>query len=192
MRYIAFDVETPNGANDRMSAIGVAVIENGEIVQEIATLVNPETYFHRFNIQLTGITPEAAAKAPAFPVVWNELEPVFSSGILVAHNAPFDMSVLAKCLAAYGIDWKDIADYTCTCQIGRRCCPGLPNHRLNTMCQHFGIPLTHHQADSDSRACAQLMLQYLKSGMDISKFRRRYSLSQIKTIPKKEAAAWLK
>ena len=26
-RYIAFDVETPNSANNRMSAIGVTVIE---------------------------------------------------------------------------------------------------------------------------------------------------------------------
>ena len=28
-RYIAFDVETPNYANDRISAIGISVIENG-------------------------------------------------------------------------------------------------------------------------------------------------------------------
>lgn len=191
-RYIAFDVETPNFANNRMSAIGISVIESNRIIKEFFSLINPEAHFDAFNVQLTGISQEMVMDAPTFPEFWAVLEPVFSSGILVAHNAPFDMSVLAKCLAAYGIDWKDIADYTCTCQIGRRCCPGLPNHRLNTMCQHFGIPLTHHQADSDSRACAQLMLHYLESGMDISKFRRRYSLSQIKTIPKKEAAAWLK
>ena len=28
-RFIAFDVETPNSRNDRMSAIGITVIENG-------------------------------------------------------------------------------------------------------------------------------------------------------------------
>ena len=32
MRYIAFDVETPNRYNDRISAIGIAVVEDGEIV----------------------------------------------------------------------------------------------------------------------------------------------------------------
>ena len=32
MRYIAFDVETPNSRNDRMSSIGIAVVEAGEIV----------------------------------------------------------------------------------------------------------------------------------------------------------------
>ena len=60
-RYIAFDVETPNYANDRMSAIGITVVENGVIVDEIATLVNPESHFDYFNIQLTGITPEMAS-----------------------------------------------------------------------------------------------------------------------------------
>ena len=38
-RYIAFDVETPNYDNDRMSAIGITVVENGTIVDEFATLV---------------------------------------------------------------------------------------------------------------------------------------------------------
>ena len=66
-RFIVFDVETPNFKNDRMSAIGVAVVEGGELVSEFETLVNPETFFNRFNIDLTGITPEAAAEAPAFP-----------------------------------------------------------------------------------------------------------------------------
>ena len=33
-RYIAFDVETPNYQNNRMSAIGVSVVEGGEIVDE--------------------------------------------------------------------------------------------------------------------------------------------------------------
>ena len=32
-RYVAFDVETPNAQNRRMSAIGVSVIERSEIVQ---------------------------------------------------------------------------------------------------------------------------------------------------------------
>ena len=49
-RYIAFDVETPNYANDRMSAIGVAVVERGGIADAFDTLVNPETHFDRFNV----------------------------------------------------------------------------------------------------------------------------------------------
>lgn len=176
MRYIAFDVETPNSANDRMSAIGVAVVENGAIIQEFSTLVNPETHFNSFNVRLTGITPEAASKAPTFRELWPQLEPVFSSGVLVAHNAPFDMRVLSKCLAAYGLKWKKTVEYACTVRMGQACFPELPSHRLNTLCEYLGIPLNHHEAGSDSRACAMLLLCYQEKGLQIERFHRKFDI----------------
>ena len=101
-KYIVFDVETPNSANDRMSAIGLAVVEGDRIVEEFSTLINPEVYFNRFNIQLTGISPEDVVDAPTFSDLWPSLKCMLEGGILIAHHAPFDMSVLAKCLDAYG------------------------------------------------------------------------------------------
>lgn len=181
-RYIAFDVETPNGANSRMSAVGIVTAEDGRIVDEFYSLVNPETWFAPFNIQLTGITPEMAEKAPTFEELWPALGPLLESGLLIAHNAPFDMGVLAKCLRAYCIDWRDTAPYACTCQMGRRCYPELPNHRLDTLCGYRGISLDHHQALSDSRACAMLLLDYLDRGLDVGRFRRTYDFREMRTI----------
>lgn len=184
-RYIAFDVETPNSANDRMSAIGVTVVEGGRIVKEFATLVNPEARFDEFNIQLTKITPAMAAEAPTFGELWPALEPIFSSGLPVAHNAQFDMSVLAKCLRDYGIFWRRQTEYACTCQLGKRCYPNLPNHRLNTMCDYLQLELEHHQASSDSRACARILLRCIEAGADLASLRRTYDLLKIRTLPKK-------
>ena len=107
-RYIAFDVETPNRYNNRMSAIGISVIEDGRIVDEFFSYVNPESHFDWFNINLTGIDEYTVAGAPTFPELWEKIEPVMSSGILVAHNAVFDLGVLKKCLNDYGIYWKDL------------------------------------------------------------------------------------
>ena len=179
-RFVVFDVETPNSANDRMSAIGVTVVEGGAIVEEFASLVNPETHFDPFNTRLTGITPEAAAQAPAFPALWPKLEPMFSNGLLVAHNAPFDMAVLAKCLGGYGIQWRGSAANACTVRMGRDCYPDLPNHKLNTLCTHLGIQLDHHQASSDSHACALLLLDYLEHGVDVRRFRRVYDFGSVR------------
>lgn len=181
-RYIAFDVETPNSRNDRMSAIGVAVVEDGAIVEEFSTLVDPETHFDRFNIWLTGITPAAAAEAPTFGELWPTLEPYLSGGLLVAHNAVFDMGVLAKCLRAYCVDWYDRVDYACTVQMGRKCYPELPDHKLNTMCACLGIDLEHHRAGSDSRACGELLIDYLAHGIDLDRFRRTYDMTRMKTV----------
>ena len=181
-RYIAFDVETPNYANNRMSAIGVAVIENGEIADEFYTLVNPEAHFDPFNIELTGITPKLVADAPTFPELWTELEPLMDSGLLVAHNAPFDMSVLAKCLRYYDIRWHPRVEYACTCRMGKRLLPQLPNHKLNTLCDYLGIGLDHHHAGSDSRACGEILLHYLRSGVEIERFVRSYDMTAIRTV----------
>ena len=166
-RYIVFDTETPNSRNDRMSAIGISVVEDGVITREFATLVNPETHFDPFNIQLTGITPEAVETAPTFPALWQELAPLFDSGMLVAHNAPFDMGVLAKCLSAYGIHWHSWARYVCTVRFARTALPGMPNYKLNTLCSQLAIPLDHHQAGSDAHAAAELLLRCLQKG-DVS------------------------
>lgn len=181
-RYIVFDVETPNSSNDRMSAIGITAVEGGAIVDEFATLVNPETYFQSFHVQLTGITPGMAAEAPTFSQLWPILAPRLEGGLLIAHNAPFDMGVLSKCLGAYGILWRPRVSYACTCQMGRRCFPELPNHRLNTLCSYLDIPLDHHQAASDSRACAQLLLHYLDRGLEVGRFRRDYDLLHARTL----------
>ena len=191
-RFVAFDVETPNAENNRMSAIGIAVIEEGAVLDSFASLVNPETYFLPFNVALTGITPQAAEKAPAFDALWERIGPLLSSGILLAHNAPFDMGVLARCLRAYGIDFERYVPYACTVRMGRRLLPGLPDHRLNTMCAHYGIPLDHHRADSDSLACAELFLRYRQAGLSCEPFLRWFDMQTMRTLKPKEAAALLR
>lgn len=173
-RFIVFDVETPNYNNDRMSAIGITVVENGRIVEDFGTLVDPEARFDRFNVELTGITPAMVVGKPNFSGLWEQIEPIMDSGVLVAHNAPFDMRVLASCLRAYGIVWKPSAPYACTCSMGRKCYPDLPNHKLNTMCSHLQIGLNHHDAASDSHACAELLVDYLHRGFDVRPFIRTY------------------
>jgi DNA polymerase III epsilon subunit family exonuclease len=175
-RYIAFDVETPNSNNDRMSAIGITVVENQRIVEEYYYLVNPEVWFASFNISLTGISPKMVADKPNFGRLWREIGPIMESGVLVAHYAPFDMGVLASCLAFYQIEHPQFTRYACTCQMGRKALPGLPNHRLNTLCAYYGIDLNHHHAGSDSQACAQLLLYYMQSGLHPPDFMRGYDL----------------
>ena len=175
-RYIAFDVETPNHLNHRMSAIGISVIENGAVADSFYSLVDPETDFDAFNTWLTGIDADAVRGAPNFAALWPQIEPLLNSGILVAHNAPFDMGVLRRCLQAYDISWKRSARYLCTVQMGRRLLPDR-SHKLDALCSYYGIALDHHHAGSDSRACAEILLRYLESGADAAPFIKTYALN---------------
>ena len=38
--YVVFDVETPNHLNDKMSSIGIVVVENGKITDTFSSLIN--------------------------------------------------------------------------------------------------------------------------------------------------------
>lgn len=172
-RYIVFDVETPNRHNSRMSAIGVSVVEGTKITDSFFSYVDPEQPFDLFNTQLTGIDKDTVADAPTFAQLWGRLEPLLSSGILVAHNASFDMCVLKKCLRDYGISWRPSVPYCCTVLMGRKLLPGI-SHKLNDMCDYYGICLNHHHADSDSRAAAEILLHYMENGASAEDFVRTY------------------
>lgn len=97
------------------------------------------------------------------------------SGILVAHNASFDLGVLRKCLNDYGISWRPAVKGVCTVLMGRSLLPGI-SHKLNDMCDYYDISLNHHRADSDSRACAEILLRYMEGGADPAKYIRTYRM----------------
>jgi DNA polymerase-3 subunit epsilon len=59
--------------------------------------------------------------------------------------------------------------------MGRSLLPQI-SHKLNCMCDYYGIELNHHQADSDSRACAEILLRYIADGASPEKYIRNYSL----------------
>ena len=183
VRYVVFDTETPNSRNDRMSQIGVCVLEDGQICGEYGALINPECGFDFFNIALTGITPEMTYGEPCFGKLWEDvLRDLFSKGTLVAHNAPFDMAVLGKCLRAYGISWRSRVEYIDTVRVTRRAFPELENHKLSTLSLSLGIELSHHDALSDARACAEVFLRSLGRGIEPLDFTRSYDLGLLRTL----------
>ena len=176
-RYIVFDTETPNSRNDSICAIGITVVEDGEIVQERYELVDPETHFDVFNVELHGISPDMVRYERNFPVLWQEIEPIMNSGILVAHNASFDLGVLSKLFSRYGIH-RASDFYACTVQLGRKCFPEAPNYKLNTLCEMLDIPLDHHNAASDAHACAELLCTYSKNGLQIKDYVKRWEYNR--------------
>lgn len=174
-RYIVFDVETPNFKNDRMSALGICIVENMRITDNFYALVNPETYFNRFNIELTGITPEMVARKRSFGELWDAgLADIMCSGVLVAHNAQFDMSVLSKCLDHYGKSGISSLRFACTVKLSRAALPELPNHKLDTVSKFLNIQLDHHHAGSDARAAAEILIYCMKNGCNMTSFIQQY------------------
>lgn len=189
---IVFDVETPNWNNDRICAIGLCAVQDGQITQRHYTLVNPECRFDARNVQIHGITPQDVAGAPAFPQVWEQIAPLLCENLLAAHNAIFDLGVLRKTLCAYGITAPRVR-YIDTLTMSRAMVKRAVDHRLSTLCEMFRIPLDHHNAGSDSEACAQLLCLLEQRGAKLEHYIKQYSLTAqpaTGAAPAKWAGTW--
>lgn len=157
--WVAIDFETANERRDSACALGLAVVSGGEVTRTASWLIRPpELRFDWRCIRVHGIRARDVADSPEFGDVWREVAPFLGDGRLLAHNASFDMAVLRAMLAAYDLETPDLR-YACTLAMSRRAWPDLPRHRLDTMCEHCGIELRHHDAASDARACAIVALR---------------------------------
>jgi len=151
-RIIAIDFETAK--NPYPCQIGVTIIENGEITDTFMRYIKPpKNEYNQHCVDVHGITPDVTENAPEFPELWNEIKHLFADSIIAAHNAPFDINVLASTLEYYGIDFgAEEIKVIDTCEmVGKK--------KLDSACAEHGIPFAnHHNAFFDSLACAQLVL----------------------------------
>ncbi|MDQ3472817.1 MAG: exonuclease domain-containing protein [Acidobacteriota bacterium] len=162
--FVVVDLEA-TGAKmppNRVIELGAYRICNGRIVDKFLTLVNPEIPIPRFVISLTGITNEMVKAAPVFAEVAPRWLDFVSDAVLIAHNAPFDTSFLNHEISRVYPGHRMVNSHLCTVRLSRRDYPGLNNYRLDTVADHFSIPISHrHRAGSDALATAEVFLHLL-------------------------------
>ncbi len=100
---------------------------------------------------------------PTFGELWPEIsEALLGSEFLAAHNSGFDRKVLNSCCETYSTDKPDL-DFVCTVKIARGVWNVRPT-KLPNVCDYLGLELQHHDALSDSRACANIILAAERDG----------------------------
>ncbi len=162
--FLAIDFETANYASDSACAIGLVRVENGEIISEESRLIcppSPEFYFTHIH----GLTWGDVEFEPTFQNVWPDIETYFDGiDFLAAHNSGFDAKVLKSCCATYDLT-PPTEEFICTVKLAR----GMWNVRptkLPNVAHFLGLDLDHHDALSDSRACANIVIAAERDGWD--------------------------
>ncbi|HKO45052.1 MAG TPA: exonuclease domain-containing protein [Pyrinomonadaceae bacterium] len=162
--YVVVDVEA-TGAKlppNRIIELGAYRISGGKIVDSFLTLVNPEIAIPRFVMTLTGISNEMVKEAPLFAEVAPRWLEFVKDAVLIAHNAPFDTNFLNHEISRVYPGHRMINAHLCTVTLTRHVIPGLTNYRLDTIADHFSIPiLARHRAGSDALATAEIFLHLL-------------------------------
>lgn len=156
MNFTSVDFETAKGQRHTICQIGLTIVENGVITKELSFHVKPPNneYSDR-NIEVHGITPEITQDCPTFDELWPSIKEYIENKTVIAHNGAFDFDCLIKTLEYYKI--------TPPLFIGK-CTYRIFGLSLKDACIKHDIELgDHHNALSDSRACANLYLKYLNS-----------------------------
>ncbi len=157
--YTVVDVETTGGTANfhRITEIGAVKIQNGKIVEEFQTLINPGRAIPNFITGLTGITNEMVKDAPTFNDISEKLFEFFKGTVFVAHNVRFDYGFIQREFERAGIQF--VRPLLCTCAGLRKTHPGLSSYGLKNLASHFQIDMDqHHRAMSDARAAARLLI----------------------------------
>ena len=159
MNILALDFETADYGRDSACALGLALIEDGAITERHSILIRPPRRSFTFTY-IHGITWDDVKDKPTFAEHWGDLAAWFARAeFCVAHNAPFDRGVLRSCCEHAGIT-PPVQPFLCTVRLARKLWHLKPA-ALPNVCDHFGIPLNHHDAASDTLACASIMVHAL-------------------------------
>src|SRR5919108_2964269 len=162
--FVVVDVEATGAKTlpNRLIELGAYRIRDERIVDKFQSLVNPEIPIPRFVASLTGISNEMVKRAPMFAEVAPRWLDFVSDSVLVAHNAPFDTSFLNHEISRVYPGHPMINPHLCTVRLSRRALPDLSNHRLETIANHFSIPIvSRHRAGSDALATAEIFIRIL-------------------------------
>ena len=156
MRYLFYDVETPNRRNDSICAVGWALYDGLVEVSQEYQLIDSRADFDVFNSRIHGIYAADVAGMPTFGEYWTStLATLMSSAIVVAHNANFDMSVTSKALDREGTELPRVM-YIDTLPALRALFPG-QSCKLTDLAKMYGYSYTAHNAGEDAVILADIL-----------------------------------
>jgi len=159
-RLAVIDFETTGmtpAQGARATEIGVAVLEDGQIVDRYQSLINAGVWIPPFIEELTGISNAMIRRAPSADQVMREVAGFVGEMPLVAHNAAFDSKFWDAELSRIGR--RRHQEFACSMLLARRVFPEAPSHKLGSLIAYADLPVTgqFHRALADAEMTAHLV-----------------------------------
>lgn len=160
--FVVVDLETTGGSSvtESITEIGAVKVCGGEVVAELATLVNPGMPIPPLISVLTGITDSMVAASPRIGAVLPAFLDLLADGsVVVAHNAPFDVGFLRAACQREGFRWPE-PEVLDTARLARRVLTRdeAPDCKLATLARVFRTSVTPtHRALDDARATVEVL-----------------------------------
>jgi DNA polymerase-3 subunit epsilon len=158
--FTAIDFETANSSNASACSVGMVKVRDGVMVDSAYWLIKPPLGYDDFwewNTRIHGLVAADVVDAALWTEQLPDLVDFADGDILVAHNAGFDMGVIAGACEATFVDTPKFA-YACSLQVARKTYH-LESYRLPVAAMAAGFEeFEHHNALADAQACAAIMV----------------------------------
>ena len=166
--FVAIDVETANANMASICQIGLASFQDGALVSEWKSYVDPEDYFDAINISIHGITEDIVRGEPVLPAIVDEIVGQLDGQIVVSHTH-FDRVAVSQAFTRYdlstpGCTWLDSA------RVARRTWSECSQrgYGLDNICQLIGYEFAHHDALEDAKAAGHILVAAIEmSGLSV-------------------------
>ena len=160
LNFTAIDFETANSSGASACSVGLVKVRAGLVVDRQSWFIRPPAghdHFLEWNTRIHGIVAEDVASAATWAEQLGDLVSFADGDHLVAHNARFDMGVIASACAASLVDTPSF-DYACSLSIARKTYH-LDSYRLPVAAMAAGFEdFRHHDALADAEACAAIVV----------------------------------
>jgi DNA polymerase-3 subunit epsilon len=155
------DLETTGGtaSQHRVTEVGIVLLDDGVVVEEWASLVNPCQRIPPSIESFTGITNEMVADAPTFDELRTEVRSRLEGRLFVAHNARFDYGFVRSEFRRTGEKFS--APVLCTVRLSRSLFPDHGRHNLDTLIERWGLQCgQRHRALGDAAVLPDLLAAF--------------------------------
>lgn len=186
--YVAFDTETTGlwAPSHRLVEIaGVKFNIGSEKIERFESLINPGRLIPPEAIEVHSITDEMVANSDSVEKVLDKFAKFCGNSVLIAHNAPFDISFIACESDRVGFPRMNntVLD---TVEIFKKLQPGIQSYSLLSLAKHFELA-----SDQKHRALDDAMLVQRLFTLAVTKHSGGKTLLQlIKGFTKLKISDW--
>jgi DNA polymerase-3 subunit epsilon len=160
-RVACVDLETTGGTavHHRIIEVGIVLLEDGVVVEEWSSLVNPGGRVPPSIEAFTGITTDMVADAPSFEELRGEVRRRLDGRLFVAHNARFDYGFVRNEFRRAGE--KFAAAVLCTVRLSRALFREHARHSLDALIDRYGLGCAQrHRALGDAAVLPALLAAF--------------------------------
>jgi DNA polymerase-3 subunit epsilon len=160
---VVIDLETTGLSPffDRVCEVGIVRAQEDEILDSYQTLINPQRPISPGASRVNGLTDADVAQAPTFAELSSQVLSMVDGGILICHNAPFDLGFLESEFSRLGLSWQpgDVID---TLHIARRYF-NFPSNSLAAIAANLKIETPQaHRALGDALTTLQVFRHFYR------------------------------